>query len=193
MLSPQRTEGWVIVDAGEQLVETLFRDMHVDAEWSVQRRRGFTWWAGPLAQHVWADLAVDDLGASVSRVHIETDLLTAFPPDPLVADELGIFTQYATMSGYLLADGAVRLAASVFVHDEMLGFWTALLAQVALIQVADAHATAQRLADLTDARLAASAHPIRGAREAGDGLAAIRDGVARASQAPSPFVGKSVV
>ena len=66
------------MNAGVALVEHVYREMRVDDRWALRRPRGFTWWAGSLAQYVWADPPVKDAGHTLCRVHAQTDLLTKF-------------------------------------------------------------------------------------------------------------------
>ena len=58
------------------MIERLYQLSLIDAEWRVREPRGFAWWAGPLAQHVWADPPTQRLK-------------TLIFPALLVVDEIG--------------------------------------------------------------------------------------------------------
>ncbi len=178
------------MDAGGALVEHLFGEMQVDERWAVRRPRGFSWWAGELAQHVWADAPIDDYGHQLSRVHVQTDVLSDLAPGDRALSILGATTGFSTMSGPLVGEGGLRLAASVFVHDGTLRMWKHLLAIAALIQVTEAHITAPFLAESTGAKTAVSPHPWSGIRkEQDDMLNVIHDVFAPMGVGPSLFAG----
>jgi len=62
-------------DPGIVAVDSLFRDLMVDKEWSTRRDRGFTWWGYRLAQHVAASPRFQGPdGATASRLNVWTDL-----------------------------------------------------------------------------------------------------------------------
>lgn len=179
-----------MTDVGVELVEHLFREMQIDEEWAVRRDRGFTWWAGALAQRVWAEPAFDDLGVELSRVHVQTDVLQGVRGDPSQFERLGATTGFATMNGLLLGEGVVRLAASIFVHEGTLEMWKHLLTVAALLQVIEAHMSAGAMAELVGAAPAVSEHPISGLRVIQDDmLNVIRDAFAPLGERPSMFVG----
>lgn len=178
------------MDAGVALVEHLFREMRIDEEWAVRRERGFTWWAGALAQRVWAEPAFEDFGVELSRVHVQTDVLQGVRGEPEELERLGATTGFATMSGPLLGEGVVRSAASVFVHEGTLEMWKHLLTVAALLQVTEAHISVETMAELVGGAPAESAHPASGPRLIPDDmLNVIRDGFAPLGERPSMFIG----
>ena len=65
-------------DYGLEAVTFVRERLQVDTQWAEPIDRGFRWWAGPLAQSVWAEPLFDDDGIVVSRVHVRTDLLRDF-------------------------------------------------------------------------------------------------------------------
>ena len=179
------------MDAGEELVDHLFKEMQIDEDWAVRRPRGFTWWAGPLAQHVWSEPPVEDFGHEISRVHVQTDLLTGFTPDERSLRALSLTSAYSTMSGYLLGEGVIRSATSVFVHRGTLVMWKHLLTIAALVQVTAAHIDIVSLLSLTGARPAMSGHPQSGERETHDDmLNVIKRVFAPMGAGPSWFIGE---
>lgn len=182
------------MDAGLELVEHLFRDMKIDEEWTVRRPREFTWWAGELAQHVWADPPIMELDVELCRVHVQTEVLADFPATDEAMLALAISTGWSTMSGPLLGEGGVRSAASVYVHAQTLRMWKYILPIAALIQVTSAHIDAVSLAMLTDSRPALSAHPTNGEREVHDDmLNVIQDVYLPFGQQPSRYTGQCLL
>jgi len=54
-----------VSDPGLAVVEHLYKQMQIDAQWSVRQERGFTWWGDRLAQRVWASSGEERVGDSV--------------------------------------------------------------------------------------------------------------------------------
>ena len=63
------------MDIGQRVVDYVDDRMQIDDQWAVRSQGRFAWWAGGLAQRVWAEAASEREGALVTQVHIETDLL----------------------------------------------------------------------------------------------------------------------
>jgi hypothetical protein len=149
-----------IRDVGTRVVEFVHRQLQVDAEWCVSGPRGFTWWAGPLAQHVWADPLYEDDGIILSRVHVRTDVVRGVPDEAVAA--LSPVMRAATMSGLVRTDeegGAFQLASSFFVHDQVEGGLRRVVALSAALQACEAHRLGADLARATGGRAAESAGP----------------------------------
>ncbi len=177
-------------DPGLELVDHLFSGMRIDEEWAVRHSRGFTWWAGPLAQHIWADPPVEDFGEQISRVHAQTEVLTNLKSNEATHSILMAMAGFATMSGPLLAGGKLRSAASVYVHEGTLKMWEHLFEIAALLQVASAHIEAETMAEATGAQVAASAHPKSGFRVVPDDmLDVITNQMRPYGEQPSLFIG----
>lgn len=182
------------MDAGLQLVGHLFREMKIDEEWAVRGPRGFTWWAGELAQHVWADPPFVDLGVELCRVHVQTDVLTDFPATADSMLSLAVTTGWATMSGPVLGEGGMRSVASAYIHAQTLRMRQFILPIAALIQVTSAHIDAEPLATLTNSRVASSGHPTSGKRlVADDRLNVIKDVYLPFGQEPSRYTGQCLL
>lgn len=64
-----------MADLGQCVIERLWQLSGIDAEWSVRRSRGFPWWAGESAQHLWADPPAETDGHRLTRVHARTNLV----------------------------------------------------------------------------------------------------------------------
>jgi hypothetical protein len=79
--------------------------MQIEAEWAVQERTSFTWWAHTLAQRVWVAPPREFQGIALTTLHIETDLLAGVPMGEGTWTRLALVNQYATLSAYV-ADAA---------------------------------------------------------------------------------------
>jgi hypothetical protein len=155
-------------DAGVRVVRAVHRLLNVDDEWSVWEGRGFIWWGGPLAQHVWADPPFTEEGFVVSRVHVRTDLLAGFQGSESQFAKLGAVMGYSTLSGPIRdpSDSSrLQLAASLYVHDETAGWLERLAGLAAAIQAAEAHIWGMELPELLDGASAKSQHPQSGFRD----------------------------
>ena len=62
-------------DVGTRVIDFVHQYLQIDEEWTARGERGFVWWAGPLAQSVWAEPPDEDRGVVLSSVHVRTDLL----------------------------------------------------------------------------------------------------------------------
>ncbi|MEW6319715.1 MAG: hypothetical protein AB1635_01370 [Acidobacteriota bacterium] len=178
-----------MADAARQVLDFLFARMQIDQDWSVREPGAFTWWAGPLAQRVWAapPRTVED--TSVTTVHIETDLLAGVPAGADTEARLAGVNRLATMSAYLgdLAEGRVRLHASVTVTDDNWPLARLLALHAMAIQVADAHAEAAPLAQVFGGTPDRSGHPGRGLREDRDEMLDVIEIYQQRGEGRSPF------
>lgn len=159
-------------DLGLRVIDEVGHSFTLDREWSVRRERGFTWWGKDLAQHVWAEPALDDEGFEVFRLHAQTELLRDFEPNDRNLEALNAFAAFAATSGYLIDPdkGTVRMAASMYVHAETEDWVRRTFQLVTAMQAADAQIKAEPLAEATGSKVAASAHPSSGTRDEYDGM-----------------------
>jgi hypothetical protein len=178
------------MDAGLALVDYLYQRMKIDDQWAVRRPRGFTWWAGPLAQHIWAEDPLDDLGERICRVHVQTDLLSGFDGADHSYAMLAAQAAFATVAGAVVGEGGVRLGSSVYVHEQTLAMWKEWLVRAALIQVTTAHIEGETFPPTIGAQAASSSHPASGRRDDYDEtLQFIAQIAAPAGRGPSRFIG----
>jgi hypothetical protein len=167
------------LDAGPRVVERLYELSRIDPEWSVRRSRGFTWWAGPLAQHVWADPLEEFQGQRLSRVHARTDVFAGFGESEQELLRVGALAGMSTLSSWVRdpQDPArIQLAAAVSAHASGEGFLSGLMALAAAIQVAEAHILAPALERVPGWRSAASSHPAGGPRSQLDDMLNVIEG-----------------
>lgn len=174
---------------GQQLIEYVYERMQIDAPWAVRAPERFTWWAGALAQRVWAEPPREVEGVVVTQVHIETDLLRDVTPSPAVLERLAGINRLSTLSAYV-ADAqahAVRLHASVSATDDNLPLARLLALHATALQVADAHAEADPLAEIFGGRVDVSSHPTSGARDEEDEMLGVPEVYASRGENASPF------
>jgi len=153
-----------VTDPGLAVVEHLYEQMQIDAEWSVRQERGFTWWGDQLAQRVWASPSAQRFGDTVWRVHIETDLVRDVQEEPDPYPALAEFNRLASLSACVLDGGTIRRHASVSVTENNLPFSKELAIHAMSLQGADARAVAQWLSGHLRATEDISHHPLSGPR-----------------------------
>jgi len=154
-------------DPGLAVVEHLYKQMQIDAAWSVRRERGFTWWGDRLAQRVWASTSEKRLDDSVWQVHIETDLVRDVQdPDPFPA--LAELNRLASLSACVYENRSIRRHASVSVTENNLPFSKELAVHAMSLQATDARPVAQWLSGRLRAVEDVSHHPQSGPRPTPD-------------------------
>jgi hypothetical protein len=155
-------------DIGLQVTKALFRTLAVDRQWSHPIERGFRWWAGPLAQQVWAEPCFEAEGQHIARIHIRTDFLANIPATPQALGQLGLLMRFAGFSGLLYhpdQPGRYQLASSLYVNEPSREWWTHVTSLVASCQVAEAHVMAEESARLLGGRPDYTNHPSAGPRQ----------------------------
>ena len=162
-----------VSDPGLAVVEHLYEQMQIDAEWSARQERGFTWWGDQLAQRVWASPSEQRVGAPVWRVHIETDLVRDVQADPDPYPALAEFNRLASLSACVLDDGKIRRHASVSVTENNLPFSKELAIHAMSLQGADALTVAHWLSGHLRAAEDISHHPLNGPRPTPDEMLAV--------------------
>src|ERR1051325_8467728 len=103
------------VDFVEEVLRFLTARMQIDAEWAVQERTSFTWWAHTLAQRIWVAAPREVQGVEFRTLHIETDLIADVPMTMSTWARLANVNQFATLSSYVAdtSNGSVCLHSSV--------------------------------------------------------------------------------
>jgi hypothetical protein len=183
-----------VVDLGVRVVDRIGYSLTLDKEWSTRTERGFVWWGKDLAQRVWAEPGWDDNGFEIFRLHAQTDLLRDFEPGDENLAKLSLFARFATTSGYLVdpEDGSVRLAASMYVHEQTEDWVKATFQWVVAMQAADAQIKAATLADATDSTVAVTAHPVSGVRTSYDDMLNVLELVESRGREPSVWEGEEM-
>jgi hypothetical protein len=180
-------------DYGLEAVAFVRERLQVDDRWAEPIDRGFRWWAGPLAQSVWAEPLIDDDGIVVSRVHVRTDFLRGFTGTREQNVSLSTWRSYPTPSGpvrHLGDPERIALASCVWVNESNMSWAPQLAAWAAAMQSAEAHSVAPLATELLAATADTSGHPTSGLRSTPDGrFAAIAQRVRLKGRRPSPFAG----
>ena len=177
------------MDFVEEVLKFLTERMQIEAQWAVQERTSFTWWAHTLAQRVWVAPPREFQGVELTTLHIETDLLAGVPMGEGTWTRLAGINQYATLSAYVAdaAKGTVRLHASVSLTAENWLLARAIALHAMALQMADAYAEAPELAAAFGGRVAATAHPLQGVRERPDEMVGILEIYQQRGESESPF------
>jgi len=177
------------MDFVEEVLRFLTARMQIEAEWAVQERTSFTWWAHTLAQRVWVTEPREFQGVPLTTLHIETDLLSGVPMDASTWTRLANVNQFATLSAYVADQeaGTIRLHASVSLTAENWLLARAIALHAMALQMADAFVEAAELADAFGGMVAASPHPQRGLRERPDEMVGILEIYQQRGEGESPF------
>lgn len=182
------------MDFVEEVLRFLTERMQIEAEWAVQERTSFTWWAHTLAQRVWVAPPREFQGIELNTLHIETDLLAGVPMGEDTWTRLAGVNQYATLSAYVAdaAAGTIRLHASVSLTSENWLLARAIALHAMALQMADAFAEAPELAEAFGARIAATPHPHQGLRARPDEMIGILEIYQQRGEGESPFTADEI-
>ena len=159
--------------AGKQVVDWLYRDqLQVDAEWSVRRPEGFTWWPHRHAQRIDVVREVAGPNGDVGHiVRIETDFARGV--DLAKAPELlDIYMSTATLCGFVYDEQkrTLTLSSALRVHGGTWRWMAGLLSVTAMVQATEAHFFGHQIGQALGGSSATSNHPTSGQREEPDVL-----------------------
>lgn len=177
------------MDFVEEVLKFLTARMQIEAEWAVQDRTSFTWWAHTLAQRVRVAEPREFQGVELRTLHIETDLLKGVPMNTSTWARLANMNQFATLSAYV-ADthtGSVRLHSSVSLTSDNWLLARSIALHAMALQMADAYAEATDLAEAFGGEIDATPHPRQGLRERPDEMVSILDIYQQRGDGDSPF------
>jgi hypothetical protein len=182
------------VDLIEEVLKFLTARMQIEAEWAVQEKTSFTWWAHTLAQRVWVAEPRDVQGVTLTTLHIETDLLADVPMNDSTWARLAGVNQFATLSAYVAdhARGTIRLHASVSLTEDNWLLARAIALHAMALQMADAYAEAAALAEAFGGRVDATPHPRNGMRAQADEMVNILDIYHQRGEGDSPFTADEI-
>ena len=182
------------MDLIEEVLKFLTARMQIEAEWAVQEKTSFTWWAHTLAQRVWVAEPRDVQGVTLTTLHIETDLLADVPMNESTWSRLAGVNQFATLSAYVAdrASGTIRLHASVSLTEDNWLLARAIALHAMALQMADAYAEASALAEAFGGRVDATPHPRNGMRAQADEMVNILDIYHQRGEGDSPFTADEI-
>lgn len=180
-------------DVGLDAVEKISQTLQIDAEWSVRRPRGFTWWSYGLAQHVDASEPWQDEEFQLSKIRVLTDLVISVDPKRQPEQLVAAANMQETLSSIVFdpANSMLHECCTGIVHQENIGWLSKILSTAAIIQNDAAHREAPALAEALGGVAAASAHPNNGKRETPDGMLGVPEQViVAAGKDESAFAGE---
>jgi hypothetical protein len=177
------------MDFVEEVLKFLTARMQIEAEWAVQERTSFSWWAHSLAQRVWVAPPREFQGVELTTLHIETDLLADVPMNGSTWTRLANINQFASLSAYVAdaSQGTVRLHSSVSLTAENWPLARTIALHAMALQMADAYGEASELAEAFGGRVAATPHPRQGMRERPDEMVGILEVYQQRGEGDSPF------
>ncbi|MBI1756375.1 MAG: hypothetical protein HYR64_04620 [Fimbriimonas ginsengisoli] len=140
--------------------------MRIEDQWTLDRDRGFTWWAAEYAQSVWSDLGNFHNGVTLYRLHAEIELVRGRGH----ATQCEVpFTQAmcdANLSAitYDPHTDLYKLHCSVYAHEDNKEWLKRVFLAAVALQVVDAELSAPVLAGAFDVAPACTTHPRSGSR-----------------------------
>lgn len=169
--------------------------LNIDADWLVRDATSLTWWAGPLAQRVWAAAPREEHGIALVPLHIETALLRDVPAGPDTLERLAGINRLASLSAYVADEAGtrVRLHASVSLTPDNWPLARMLALHAAALQVADAHAEMAPLAEVFGGRADETGHPQHGVRRTLDEMVGVASVYQERGASASPWTAAEMV
>ncbi len=134
--------------------------------WCSVGPREFTWWGQRLAQRVWAESPRETGDRASCRVHAATDLLCDVAHDDHVLELVNTANRFASLSA-VVWDRPRRLLSlrcAVQVDATNSGWLVPLFAWAAALQVSAAHVRVADMAEMFEAPVDVSQHPVNGPR-----------------------------
>ena len=173
----------------EDVLRFLTARMQIEAEWAVQEKTSFTWWASSLAQRVWMAPPREFQGVPLTTLHVETDLIADVAMDASTWARLAGVNRFASLSAHV-ADpvaGTISLHSSVSLTADNYPLAQSIALHAMALQMADAYAEATELADAFGGQVAATPHPKQGMRLTPDEMVGILEIYQQRGAGDSPF------
>ncbi len=173
----------------EDVLRFLTARMQIEAEWAVQEKTSFTWWASSLRQRVWVAEPREFQGVQLTTLHIETDLIADVPMDESTWARLAAVNRFASLSAHVADPVAhtISLHSSVSLTADNYRLAQTIALHAMALQMADAYAEAAELAKAFGGQVASSRHPTQGMRTTPDEMVGILDTYQQRGEADSPF------
>ena len=178
----------------EDVLRFLTARMQIEAEWAVQEKTSFTWWASSLRQRVWVAEPREFQGVPLTTLHVETDLISDVPMDDSTWARLAGVNRFASLSAYGADPGArtLSLHSSVSLTEDNYRLAQTIALHAMALQMADAFGEAAELADAFGGQVAASPHPKQGLRMTPDEMVGILEIYQQRGEADSPFTPEEI-
>ena len=173
----------------EDVLRFLTARMQIEAEWAVQEKTSFTWWASSLRQRVWVMEPREFQGVPLTTLHVETDLISDVSMDEPTWPRLAGVNRFASLSAYVAdpAAGTISLHSSVSLTADNYRLAQTIALHAMALQMADAFAEAAELATAFGGQIASSPHPKQGMRTTPDEMVGILETYQQRGEADSPF------
>ena len=173
----------------EDVLRFLTARMQIEAEWAVQEKTSFTWWASSLRQRVWVAEPREFQGVQLTTLHVETDLISDVPMNESTWARLAAVNRFASLSAHVADPVAhtISLHSSVSLTADNYRMAQTIALHAMALQMADAYAEAAELAKAFGGQVASSPHPRQGMRTTPDEMVGILDTYQQRGEADSPF------
>ena len=179
-------------DLGLEIVNFIHQSLRVETDWCVDTgERGFTWWPGELAQHVWSEDSNFYNSTATFKIHAETDLVSGQKRAARFELPLMSAMRNTSLSGvvYDAEKDVYRLHSSAYIHADNVEVLKKLMAAATVLQLDEATMLAQQAQQSLQAVKAISERPNRGFRkEPSQMLHAARLFFCPQGQAPSRWI-----
>ncbi|MEY4635179.1 MAG: hypothetical protein RJA55_977 [Acidobacteriota bacterium] len=173
----------------EEVLRFLTARMQIEAEWAVQEKTSFTWWASSLRQRVWVAEPREFQGVPLTTLHVDTDLIAGVPMDDATWTRLAAVNRFASLSAHVAepAAGTISLHSSVSLTEDNYRLAQTIALHAMALQMTDAYGEAAELAGAFGGAVAASPHPKMGMRHTPDEMVGILEIYQQRGAAESPF------
>ncbi len=157
-------------DLGTQLVAYVHESLRIPGDYTLDRDRGFEWWASDYCQRVWSDLGNFHNASTVYRLHAEIDFLQANGHFEDAKPALAAAMAEGTLSAivYDPEKDLIKLHSSIYGQDENVNWIHRVLNAVVALQICEVHRMAQRFAHEFKMSHAMTEHPKKGGRKTHD-------------------------
>lgn len=155
-------------DVGTEVVDAIYNQLTVEADWSVRRPRGFTWWSYRLAQHVDVSPPVHDRGLDLCNLTVRTDVVRDVDPATNPPAVLASLNSQSSINALVWdpADATISVRCVTTVHQDIAGWIYYVLSIAAILQNELARSHVVGLANACGGVPAGSNHPTHGDRDA---------------------------
>jgi hypothetical protein len=181
------------LDLGTSIVGHVYDAMKVTDHWSIDFKRGFTWWAEDFAQTVQSDIGMFHNAQAVFRVTAETDLLKGRGRAQAFEVALTSAMREASFSSvyYDSTRDVYKMHTSVYAHSDNEEWIDKLFMCACALQIDSAHKLGHELAKKLQATPASSAHPDHGIRSQPDPILGVTESYFKPLGEPlSQWIGK---
>ena len=155
-------------DLGLEIISFIHQSLKVEPEWSIDAGdRGFTWWAGELAQHVWSEESNFYNSTATFKIHAETDLVSGQGRAGRLELPLMSAMRNTSLCGvvYESEKDVYRLHSSAYLHGDNVDVMKRVMSAATVLQLDEAMVLSHQAAQSLKAIPAMSEHPAHGFRK----------------------------